>query len=341
MAINTLPVQFRRNYAEAPFVGMVFIDDPTAFNDWLTDPTRYAGQMSAFVDTVGDTVTIYKLSADKSTWEELGSSSGSGVTTADIDVLDVDQGSYESGDTIPAGTDIETIIANMLRVVIPPTYTAPTLSLSGSGTKSVEVGTSITPVLTPTFNQNDGGSATNYELDKDAVQIFTDTSEGAYTDGPFNIGEGSTVFEALIDYDDGPVKNDNTGTPDPTGQILAGTAVSNTVTYFGRRNAFYDIDGDTTTIRNNGNTFLNPSNGSSFSISGSGDTLVVSYPDTLRDLTLVQLVSSGFTFDITSEMTRLADQTVAGANGVSPITYKVFEYSPASSFTSADFNITI
>lgn len=336
MAINTLPVQFERNYADAPFIGYVFLTT-AALNAWLTNPTRYAGQPAVLVE--GGVVTPYVLNATLDGW--LSAGGGGGQLAVDLNVLDVEQGSYSSGDTIIAGTTFEEIFNGMLQKVIPPTYTAPTVSLSGSGTLSVESGTLISATLTPTFNQNDAGLANNYELFRQAVSIFINGVAAPHGATPFNIGDENIIFNAELDYDIGPVKNDNTGTPDPTGQILAGQVTSNNVTYRGQRKLFYGIDGDIVNIRTNPLNYLNPSNGTSRAFSGSGNTVVFAYPDTLRDMTGASLVSAGFTFDILSQFTRVADQLVDDANAGNPITYKVFEYAPAGPFTAGDFTLTI
>lgn len=338
----TMPVINKRNYAEAPFDGMVFTST-SDLDDYITEVnpdgvTRYAG-MKVSLDE-GGTITEYVLSSDRLTWETAGGG-GTTVLLADIDVLDVDQGNYESGDNIPAGTGFEEIFNNMLKKTIPPTYTPPTVSLGGSGTLSVESGTLVSPTLTPNFNQNDAGLTTNYELFRQALSIFINGTAIAHADTPFNIGDENIIYNAELDYADGPIKNDNTGTPDATGRILAGQITSNNVTYRGQRKLFYGIDGSPTAIRTNPLNYLNPSNGTSRSFSGSGGSVIFSYPDTLRDMTQASLTSSGFTFDILSEFTRVADQLVDDANAGNPINYKVFEYNPAGAFTSADFVLTI
>lgn len=270
----------------------------------------------------------------------MGSGAG-GEFDVDFTVLGVDQGVYSDGNVIPARTPILDVVKNMLTKIIPPVYTAPTLSLTGSGNKTIEAGTTITPTMTPSFSQNDAGVSAQYDLFRDSISIFTDINPSAQNGGPVFVGDGSVAFRAEVQYNDGPIKNDNAGNPYPTGQILAGTVVSGNVTYTGRRKAFYQIDGDTVDIRSNANSLLGAVNGSTFSTSGTGNTLVVSYPATLRDLTNVTLTSSGFSFDITGEMVARPNQLVNDASGANPISYKVFEYTPASSFTAADFDITI
>lgn len=336
MADKSLPVPFRRVNKTLPFVDSVF-ETTLDLNAHLTNPTRYAGQIVSLVEA--GAVTVYKLNADEDVWLELGSSSS--LLQDDINVLDVEIGSYEDGDVISAGTSLEDVLKGMLSKTIPPTYTVPTLSLSGSGTKNVEVGTLLTPSLTPSFNANDGGAQLGYELFKNATSIYTDSSATAYSAGSFTIGDENVIFYAEVDYDDGAVKNDNTGTPDPTGQILAGTSVSGNITYRGQRKAFYDVDGDIVSIRSNTMDTLNPSNGATFSFTASGGDIVLAYPDTLRDMTGATLTSSGFTFNILSEFVQEADQEVNDASGGNPITYKVFRYNPASDFTDGDFILTI
>lgn len=259
----------------------------------------------------------------------------------DFTVLGVTQGAYSDGSLIPAGTPILDVVKNMLTQIIPPTYTAPTVSLAGSGPFIVESGTSINPTMTPTFNQNDAGASTNYELFRGGVSIYTNATPTATAGGPFTPVDQTINFNCQVTYADGPVKNDNAGNPDPTGQILSGTIASTNVSYTGARNAFYQINGDIVNIRSNSNTRLNPGNGTVVTFSGSGNNFVFAYPDSLSTINSVSMVSSGFTFDITADTTLQASQLVNDASGGNAVLYKVYRFQPASPFTSATFTITI
>jgi hypothetical protein len=69
-------------------------------------------------------------------------------------------GGYKTGDTIAAGTPIETVIKKLLAKQIPPTYTAPTVTLTNNGGTAAgnyEIGTTISPKLRAAYNKNNGG----------------------------------------------------------------------------------------------------------------------------------------------------------------------------------------
>lgn len=271
-----------------------------------------------------------------------------GVFLENFTVLGVEQGVYSDGDTIPSGTFAVDAIKNMLTKVIPPTYTSPTLSINSTGTLNVEAGTVIEPTVTPTFNQNDGGAANDYDLTRNSVSIFNAASPTPYTDSFGTIGDQDVAYRASVSYDQGPVKNNNAGVPDPTGQIPAGTVQSNIRTYRGQRNLFYAADTQTTaaqtsaTVRALANSQLNPSNGTTFTIDiAAGSTRVTfAYPATLRDVSSVKYVQLGNgevkeTFDLETVQ-------VEGANGFTAINYKVYTYMPAIPYGSAaTYTVTI
>ena len=76
-------------------------------------------------------------------------------------------GGYKTGDTIAEGTSIETVIKKLLAKQIPPTYTAPTVSIvnnGGSSAGSYEIGTTISPKMKATYTQNDGGDLTEIKI---------------------------------------------------------------------------------------------------------------------------------------------------------------------------------
>lgn len=242
------------------------------------------------------------------------------VTQAPINVLGVSQGQYNDGDTIAAGTNIEQIIRNMLTV-----FDSPTLTLAGSGTFLVETGTLINPTLTPTYTQNDGGVANNYELTKDAISIYTNATPNAYADGPFNIGDETLVYEATTDYDG-------------SGSIPAGSLTSNTVSYTGARAAFFQVGGDIVNIRANSETLVGVTNGSQLVTVGddASNDVVFAYPDSLGAPTSLILQNSGGTFDITADLVQETSQSVNDANGGNAILYRVYTYTGLIPLKSTD-----
>jgi hypothetical protein len=262
----------------------------------------------------------------------------------DFTVLGVSQGIYEPGSIILEGEEVLQVVKNMLSKLIPPVYTMPTLSLADNIGSSFEVGTTISPILTPTWTQNDAGLANNYDLNKDTVLLFNNATPVPYTDSGVVILEEVLDYQGFVTYADGPILNDNAGNPYPTGQILAGTVASNVIAISGKRNAFFDVNGSITDIRSLANTKLGPANGTTLTMTSSttpSNDFVFSYPANLRDRTEVKMVSAGFTFIITAECIAQPTQEVAGVGGVAPTTYKVFKYSPTGDFTSATFTVTI
>ena len=79
---------------------------------------------------------------------------------------------------------------------------------------------------------------------------------------------------------------------------------------------------------------LNPSNGTSFTINiPSGATSVsFAYPDTLRDVDSVIYVE-GLNAEIKSAFGSPQSISVNGANGFAAIGYKVYTYTPASTYS--------
>ena len=275
-----------------------------------------------------------------------GSSSAlsGGVTTSDIEVFDVVQGSYKDDDVIPAGTTLEDIIKNMLTSVIPPVYTIPTASLEGTQSGLVEVGTLINPTITPTYNQNDGGIVTEYRLLREGSNIFTNANAVPHVDTSFNIGDETVTYSAEIDYAQGPVKLDNIGNPNPTGQIPAGMLISSFSDYVGKRKSFYGIDGTVGSIRTLDEGNLDPADGDIYTLDNvSGNNVVIAYPATLQDITSVTISTSGFTFELvgSSDFVEHTGINVSGANGYTPVLYKVYVYEPSAAFVDATFTIEI
>lgn len=94
---------------------------------------------------------------------------------------------------IDSGTDVDDLegltFSELFDLIFFPPIN-PTASLSGSGNKKVEVGTTISPVLTGTFNQGSAGSVTSLSLERNSSQIatvnpYTDTNLTSATPATF------------------------------------------------------------------------------------------------------------------------------------------------------------
>ena len=275
-----------------------------------------------------------------------GGPGGSGSTSIEITVSGNDVNSATVGTVYPVGTSYDAILTDMLGLPIPPTYFAPSLSLSGSGSEDVEAGTILNPQLSATFNQNDAGAAQDLRIYKQGGLVATNSNP--YTDPAFQIGDENISYYAEQDHAEGPTKNNNQGTPDPTGKILATPppVTSNTVTYRGLRNAFYDDSlpaGNSAEVRALTNTLLNPSNGSQFTIDIpiNADRVVFAYPASLQDVSSVLYVELS-NLDVKGTFGAPTLINVEGANGHTAIQYKVYEFIPAVPFsTAATYIVTI
>lgn len=269
--------------------------------------------------------------------------------TEDITVTGTSVGGITDGEILPTGTHWKDIFKKMLIKQIPPAYTAPTLSLSVSGAaNNVEAGTNIDLSSTATYTQNDGGAATVVRFFK-AGTVIAGADDAvapyAYDEGVFQIGDTSIDYKAEADYGDGPVKNDNLGQPYPTGQILAGTATSNTVYFRGQRNMFYGVDNPdnlSSSIRVLTGKKLNPVNGTKITINIPAGTTKVTfaYPATLRDVSSVKYVE-GSNAEVKGNFV-LTSVNVEGANAFTAVANKVYEYTPAAPFNgTATYEVTI
>lgn len=253
-------------------------------------------------------------------------------------------GGADNGEAFVQGRTLESIFRDILIKAVHPTYTGPSLVLSTDvSTFDLESGTIISPTFNSVFTQNDAGSIVTRVLKRNGATI---SSAMPYLDTARQIVDGATVYNLSNLYNIGPVKNNNLGAPDSTGQILAGTIVSNNITYTGKRKIFGGVVSTVPTtsaeIRALSQSLLDPVIGSEFllSIPLGAERVSFGYPASLPDVSSVQYIELG-----QSEIKSLFNKTlvnVEGANGYASISYKVFTYTPVEPFqTSVTFKVTI
>ena len=224
-------------------------------------------------------------------------------TSKDYTLNGTSLGALQNGEKIPEGTSIDDLLNMITQKAIAPTYTQPTVTLakSGSGTAAgnYEAGTSITPIFTATYNKNDAGNLTKLAVLKGSSEVGSDTSSPyTYTGEAIVLGDETITFKAQATYEDGPVKNNNLGQPDATGQIKAGTKDSSAISFHGQRNLFWATGAgelpalNSETIRGLTNKKLNPTQGYSFTINVSvgQQNVLICYPSSLRDISKVHYV---------------------------------------------------
>lgn len=330
------------------------LDDSTLF-ETLAAAKEYAENSPIAYHTqiigVTDEDKVYMIAEDRSLIPLTGGGGGDGEDATieeDVTLLGTHLGGLEDGATIPEGTTFTEFVKMVSQKRIAPTYTVPSLSLSGTGTKTVEAGTSIVPTLTAIFMQNDGGEITEYKVQKNGEDIFTNGMLGPFTEPSAVIEDETWTFRASATYGAGAIKNDNMGQAAPDGAIDAGTISSGNVVYTGKRNLFYDADTETEAaetseeIRALSNSILGPTNSEKWSliVPAGSQRITIAYPATLRDLSNVAYVEQG-----NAEYKDLfvkSEVEVEGAGEFTAIAYKVFTYITAVPTPAAmTLNVTV
>lgn len=272
-------------------------------------------------------------------WNELDV--GSGTLDEDIVVAGVTVGNLTSGTVLNEGMNVIDVLKQMLIKVIPATYTKPTVRISSSVT-SIETGSSISPRLTVTFVQNDGGAVTATSI-KEGNTVLANSF--TFTVPTFII-TGDKTYTGTVSYGDGAIKNNNIGKPSPDGQIKAGTISANTTIKAYRPYFGYASDSGVVptsdTIRKQTIKGLNLGNGGTIKVTTEPTSRLVcfAYPATLRDCTKIRyedLNDDGNKSAFTSILLNIAD-----ASGGNSISYRVYYYiSPIAFGLNATFTLTV
>lgn len=254
------------------------------------------------------------------------------TTTEDVTSLGVPQvGAISPGDTIPAGTTFTDALKQILIQTVPPTYTQPTGSVNSNPNSIQEVGSTINYTITPSFNQNDAGLLNGVVIEVDGALV----SDSA-NDNPVNYSTIVTLTSkqvtSEISYDDGPIKNDNQGNPDPTGRILAGSII-NTILL---RGSYYNWFGSSSSqpstssdIRTLSNSF---SNNFTLNTGNTNSIMVIAIPDTKNLVSVID--EDALNADITSNyiLSNTLTQVEDGGNNL--VNYKVYVLTLAIPYAS-------
>lgn len=248
-------------------------------------------------------------------------------------------GGLKTGDTIDAGTTLDELIQMLVQKRVPATYTQPTVACrvsGGTAAGAYEVGTEINTNIQGIFTKNDAGEVNNMKIYKDGSEVLSQGTSPITAEGQtFTLTDGSVVFKAEATYAEGPIKNDNLGSPSPDGHIMAGTKTSGNVTFTGQRKSFWGSGvGQLPEITSEfvralkGNK-LGPSQGNTFDINVAvGDQYIAfAYPATIRDVSKVEYVET--TDGTMAQNFTKTTISVNGANGATGADYKVYTYSMA------------
>ena len=280
------------------------------------------------------------------TWADVSLGTADDIKTGDAVTVTVAAGGFKAGDTIADTDSLLDFIKRLLNPRVAAAYTQPNLTLTGTTPLAREIGENITPTLTPTFTQNDGGAIEEYRLLKGGTVIYDGPAAIAHADETFQL-IANAVYQAAVDYAQGPVKNDSEGNPDPAGQIQAGTRTSSNVTFIPQRRGFFGPLADSTPPDNTGfirglaSNVLNPANGTAMvvDVSAGARGVCFAYPATLRPATSIVMASTNF--NVVNNFTE-AIVSVEGANGFAPIDYRVYFIITDTPFTGTDrYTLTI
>lgn len=247
-------------------------------------------------------------------------------------------GGLNTGDTIPEGTSLDELIKMLTQKAVHPTYNAPGVTCrvsSGTTAGSYEVGTEVNTTIQGVFTQNDAGALTSIEIKKGGSSVLSSPTSPVTTEAQvFTLGEETVTFNAVATYADGPVKDNNLGQPDNTGQIKAGSKTSGNVSFTGKRNLFYGTgvgaapSMSSEVVRGLANKQLGPANGTSFNINvATGQQyVIIAYPATLRKITKCFYVEQN-----TDLAENFVEQSISvqGANGTAGADYRVLVYEMA------------
>ncbi len=278
------------------------------------------------------------------------------VTTEDI-ISAVDVGGISQGDTIEEGTDLTGLVRQLLYKTFFPSLSSPSASLSLSFPSHVEAGYTDNLTISMSFNpgaimgdvvggswdssvkqNNRAGSVSHYIIEGENNGTSSSRSLGEIT-----VGDQTLSYSGKVHYNQGPQPLDSEG--EPYSSPLPSGSISRSSSVRGRRRLFYGHSNsaeNSSDIRSLQSSSLNPSNGTSFTINvpQGATNVVIAYRASLRDLSSVVHVE-GMNAEIVHQFSQHSIE-VAGANGFSPVAYKVFVLTPVEPLSqSATFNCTI
>lgn len=309
-------------------------------------PIAGAGVVLRLQDLIDETVTTCG-----------GTDPGTGTTgslglTSLVVVNGTNVGAAVDGTVFPIGMTFQEFVEAVSIKANAVAYLAPTLSLAATPSPTnTEVGTVINIALLATFAQRDGGASNSVAMKKDGVTISALLS---FTDSNITITETSTGYQCQVSYDQGAIKNNNLGVADPTGRIAAGTVNSNTLTFVGKRKAFYGTptEAPTTSSLVRGLAASGFESGNNSGVDASGVALIgtpvpsftISIPAGATKVCFAYPASSRIVASVlyqelfNSEVKGNFVQTtvsVEGAAGYAATSYRVYTYTPAEAFSSA------
>jgi hypothetical protein len=259
------------------------------------------------------------------------------------------QGNYKNGDILDSSININEVLIKLLQREIIPTYEPGELDVEFTAPQLPEVGELINLQINPTYIRNDSGLLNKFEVFK---KIGSGPIEVAHTSAflepiVLNITptDQPTVITVTAGFEDGLPKYTNIDTyyerfdeeHEVPGKILAGDTNITVLSITGKRALFYggcvneldltDVENAGELIRSNFQKVVLSSN-TNFEINSfipaNGKHILFALPESEGTLTKILYRDQG-TIDILS-LFQVRQISIPGANGVTPIFYKVYCY---------------
>lgn len=259
-------------------------------------------------------------------------------------------GTWEKGQVIPKGTLVSDIIEGLLDASFEPLYKSPELRFDI--TTSYEIGATFSPVVIPTFVQNDGGEVTSYKLFREVNGVETQVIDSlvirGYIEENINTNTAGVLvkYRAVVTYAEGAYKYDSENRP-IEGNILEGE-IESEVTIICYRAAFYEANNSLSTPVTSSAEIRGLANKVDYNIT-TGDNISLLIPAGTKRVTFAypasigngcKIVSDVLGYDVSGAFV-LSKVEVKGANETNSAIYNVYTYIPAVSFPTEDTYILI
>jgi hypothetical protein len=255
------------------------------------------------------------------------------------------EGDFDTGDTAEEGSTIREVLVRLLQRTIVPTYSAGTIASTFARDVAVpEIGEDVELTIASTFTRNDSGLLNGFTVAKTVSSVTETVHTGSVVipvTETVQALENPTTITVSGTYSAGEPKFNNidtyygrTGSEfEVPGKIIAGSTNSVTHTVTGKRALFYGAVSATPTIDSASIRSLFdrsvPESMSSFEYSYSvpiGSRFILfSLPQASGELSeIIYTEQSGI--DILDLFAVQVEVNVSGANGVSPVFYRVYKF---------------
>ena len=259
---------------------------------------------------------VLKYDGASSKWINAAESGGGGGSTTKAITAAIDVGGIEAGTSYPMGTDLETIISDLLEPTLYPTLTAPSASITYGASQYYAVGATVSAMdatvalnrgtIAPSYGTSGyrSGAATGYAIATTGADTeYSDSSENS---GTFNVPaltratKGTIVVTGTASYAAGEQPKDSKGNDYQTALAAGSVTASKTLTfiqpyYYGVANSstIADFTGLTANVTAKGNK--------TFSYTTNNQYMVFAYDSSYGNL---KNIVDGNGFDVTGGWTK-------------------------------------